>query len=71
MGNADLKPEKTVVYEIGLQQALTDDWKLEATVYYKDIKNLLGQEIINTRDKKFMPATSIAITATHVDSSYR
>lgn len=52
MGNADLKPEKTVAYEIGLQQALTDDWKLEATVYYKDIKNLLGQEIINTRDKK-------------------
>ena len=52
MGNANLKPEKTVAYEIGLQQALTRDWKVELTVYYKDIKNLLGQEIITTRDKK-------------------
>jgi len=52
MGNADLKPERTIAYEVGLQQALTDTWKLEFTVYYKDIKNLLGQEIIATRDKK-------------------
>ncbi len=52
MGNANLKPERTVAYEIGLQQAVTSDWKVELTVYYKDIKNLLGQEIINTRDKK-------------------
>ena len=52
MGNANLKPERTVAYEIGLQQALTGTWKVEMTVYYKDIKNLLGQEIITTRDKK-------------------
>ena len=52
MGNANLKPERTVAYEIGLQQGLTRDWKVELTVYYKDIKNLLGQEIITTRDKK-------------------
>ncbi|NNF04593.1 MAG: TonB-dependent receptor, partial [Rhodothermales bacterium] len=52
MGNANLKPERTVAYELGLQQALTDQWKIELTVYYKDIKNLLGQEIINTLDKK-------------------
>lgn len=52
MGNANLKPERTVAYEIGLQQALTGTWKVELTVYYKDIKNLLGQEIINTRDEK-------------------
>lgn len=52
MGNPNLKPERTVAYEIGLQQGLTRDWKVEMTVYYKDIKNLLGQEIINTRDTK-------------------
>ena len=52
MGNANLRPEKTIAYEIGLQQALSDAWKIEATLYYKDIKNLLGQEIITTRDKK-------------------
>jgi len=52
MGNADLKPERTTAYELGLQYALTPSWKVEATIYYKDIKNLLGQEIINTVDKK-------------------
>ena len=52
MGNANLKPERTVAYEIGLQQGVTEDWKIELTVYYKDIRNLLGQEIITTRDTK-------------------
>ena len=52
MGNANLKPEKTIAYEVGIQQAIASDWKIELTVYYKDIKNLLGQEIITTRDKK-------------------
>lgn len=52
MGNANLKPERTVAYEIGLQQGITSDWKVELTVYYKDIRDLLGQEIITTRDTK-------------------
>jgi outer membrane receptor protein involved in Fe transport len=52
MGNANLKPERTTAYELGLQYALTTSWKVEATIYYKDIKNLLGQEIVNTVDKK-------------------
>ena len=52
MGNANLKPEKTIAYEVGVQQAIAPEWKFELTVYYKDIKNLLGQEIITTRDKK-------------------
>ena len=52
MGNANLKPERTVAYEIGLQQGVTADWKVEMTIYYKDIRDLLGQEIITTRDKK-------------------
>lgn len=52
MGNANLLPEKNISYEIGFQQELAATWGLNITVYYKDIKNLLGQEIINTRDKK-------------------
>ena len=52
VGNANLKPEKNIAYEIGIQQEVAPGWGLQATVYYKDIKNLLGQEIINTRDKK-------------------
>ncbi|MFT5517097.1 MAG: outer membrane receptor protein involved in Fe transport, partial [Rhodothermales bacterium] len=52
MGNANLKPERTTAYELGLQYSLARDLKIELTVYYKDIKNLLGQEIISTVDKK-------------------
>jgi len=45
VGNADLKPQKTVIYEIGLQQQLGQDFAIDATVYYKDIRNLLGTEV--------------------------
>jgi outer membrane receptor protein involved in Fe transport len=48
MGNPDLQPERTVKYELGLQQALAADLSVDFTVYYQDIRNLLGMEIINT-----------------------
>ncbi len=48
MGNPDLEPERTVKYELGLQQALMSDLSLDFTVYYQDIRNLLGMEIITT-----------------------
>jgi outer membrane receptor protein involved in Fe transport len=48
MGNPDLKPQKTVMYEIGLQQVLFPNVVLNLSVYYRDIRNLLGMEIINT-----------------------
>ncbi len=45
VGNAELKPQKTVIYEIGFQQQLGQDFALDATIYYKDIRNLLGTEV--------------------------
>ncbi|MCD6166752.1 TonB-dependent receptor [bacterium] len=45
MGNADLKPQKTVIYEIGLQQQLTEDIGIDVTGFYKDIRGLVGTEI--------------------------
>lgn len=51
LGNADLEPEKTVSYEIGLQQTLTRDIAISVTTYYKDFKNLLGIEQITTIDQ--------------------
>ncbi len=50
MGNADLEPEKTITYEVGLQQGITRDLAVDVTAYYKDFKNLLGIEQINTID---------------------
>jgi len=48
IGNADLKPEKTVSYEIGLQQQLTESLAIDVIGFYKDIRNLIGTEIIET-----------------------
>jgi outer membrane receptor protein involved in Fe transport len=44
MGNAELKPQKTIQYEIGFKQALTNDLTFELTGYNKDIRDLTGQE---------------------------
>ena len=54
IGNSDLEPQRTTVYEIGLQQEIMTDVGITATAYYKDIRNLLGQEIhIKNNFKKF------------------
>jgi len=45
LGNPELKSQKTVAFEIGLQQQLTDQIGIDLTGYYKDIRNLLGTEI--------------------------
>lgn len=48
IGNSDLNAEKNVIYELGLQQILIEDLALNASVYYRDIRNWLGMEIVNT-----------------------
>lgn len=47
-GNPNLKVERRVQYEVGLQQVIFPNVSLDLTVYYSDIRNLLGMEIINT-----------------------
>jgi outer membrane receptor protein involved in Fe transport len=49
-GNPDLDAQRTVSYEIGLQQVLFDILSLDVTAYYRDIRNYLGMEIIETYD---------------------
>ncbi len=48
VGNAELKPQKTVIYEIGLQQQLGRYYGLSVTAFFKDIRNLLGTEVLYT-----------------------
>ena len=48
VGNPELKVQKTVKYELGLQQVIFPNVSLDASVYYSDIRNLLGMEIIET-----------------------
>lgn len=54
IGNTNLEPQQTIMYEIGLQQALTDELGVTITGYYKDIRNLLSTEIyIKNEFRKF------------------
>ncbi len=41
-GNANLNPEKTVTYEVGLQQQLTETLAFNITGFYKDVRDLLA-----------------------------
>lgn len=47
-GNANLNPEKTVTYEIGLQQQLSDAVAFNVTGFYKDVRDLLALQKIRT-----------------------
>jgi len=49
-GNPDLDAQRTVSYEVGLQQVLFSILSLDVTAYYRDIRNYLGMEIIETYD---------------------
>ncbi|MDA3862197.1 MAG: TonB-dependent receptor [Melioribacteraceae bacterium] len=47
-GNPDLEAQKTVKYELGIQQVIFPNVALDVSVYYSDIRNLLATEIIST-----------------------
>lgn len=42
IGNPGILPQKTVAFEFGLKQMLTDDFSLDISAYFKDITNLVG-----------------------------
>lgn len=48
IGNADLEPQRTTMYEIGLQQQLIENLIMNVTCYYKDIRNLAGTKLYKT-----------------------
>lgn len=42
VGNSNLKPEKTIAYEIGIETKLSTDIALDITAYYKDIYDYIA-----------------------------
>ncbi len=42
VGNADLNPQRTVQYEIGLQQQLAENLGIDVTVFYRDVRDWVG-----------------------------
>ena len=60
IGNADLEPQRTVMYEIGLQQEVFEGYGVTITGYLKDIRNLLGSELhVKNEYKKFSKMINI------------
>ena len=47
-GNPDVKPERTFQYQLGYKQQLGEWLGLDFTLFYKDIRDLLGSEVITT-----------------------
>ena len=51
IGNPDLEPERTVSYEVGIENLISDGLMVDLTGFYKDIDNLISTVVINdTRD---------------------
>jgi outer membrane receptor protein involved in Fe transport len=48
MGNAQIKAERTVQYEIGLWQQLTPGMGMEVSLFYRDIYDLLSAQVFST-----------------------
>ena len=48
LGNPDVKPERTVQYQFGYKQAINEDLGIDLTLFYKDIRDLLGVEFVPT-----------------------
>ncbi|MHB2153702.1 TonB-dependent receptor [Calditrichota bacterium GD2] len=48
IGNADLEPQRTTMYEIGLQQQLIQNLVMNVTCYFKDIRHLAGTKLYKT-----------------------
>ena len=46
-GNPDLEPQKTVSYELGLQQEISSQIKMEITGYYRDVRDWVASGIPN------------------------
>lgn len=47
VGNPGLKSQRTVAYELGLQQQMSDEIGIDVSVFYKDIRNLIGTEVFD------------------------
>jgi outer membrane receptor protein involved in Fe transport len=56
VGNPDLKPEKTVLYEFGFQQQFGNLIGMDINLFYKDIRELLALQSIRYNSPNFGPS---------------
>jgi len=48
IGNADLEPQRSAMYELGLQQQLSENVFVDVTAFYRDVRHLLGTKLYGT-----------------------
>ncbi len=51
-GNANVNPERSIQYELGLQQQLTEDFKFDLTGYYKDVRDYIYTQTVFTNNAR-------------------
>jgi hypothetical protein len=51
MGNPELEPQKTAMYEIGVQQQLSDNIGVDVTLFYRDVRDWVGTSPLITTYK--------------------
>lgn len=49
LGNANLDPQSSTTYEIGLQQQIGDYVGVDLTAYYRDVRELIGTRLYEAR----------------------
>lgn len=60
-GNPNVKPQKSVQYELGLQQQITDDFKFDLTGYYKDVRDyIFTQTVYTEKARQYRILTNLA-----------
>jgi outer membrane receptor protein involved in Fe transport len=62
IGNPDLKPERTVSYEVGVENLVSEDLMLDLTGFYKDIDNMLSTVVVNDSRDPDTPAWATEYT---------
>jgi len=62
-GNANVNPERSIQYEIGLQQQLMEDFKFDLTGFYKDVRDYIYTQTVftdNAREYRVLTNLSYA-----------
>ncbi|MBI1931495.1 MAG: TonB-dependent receptor [Ignavibacteriales bacterium] len=60
-GNANVNPERSIQYEVGLQQQLTDDFKFDLTGFYKDVRDYIyTQTVYSLNAREYAVLTNLS-----------
>ena len=61
-GNPDLRPEKTIDYEVGFQQKISNSSAIKISAYYKELRDLVQRRTFN-----FVPGIGQYVTFDNLD----